>query len=462
MRRGCVLFNSYIFIFVFLPVFLVLYWGAKKVDSKKLILVLASYIFYGAWSIKFAFLMLGTTSVDYFTAKNIERAKTRRAAKAWLVVSLASNLGVLGVFKYYDFFAGSLNAVLGKAWAPLVHVVLPIGISFYTFESMSYTIDVYRGRIAALTRFLDYAHFVTMFPRLIAGPIVRYADLATQLRSAPARLDAGAVSEAIHFFVLGLAKKVLIADWLAAHLVDRSFATPANLQCLSAWAAALGYTGQLYFDFSGYSDMAVGLGLLVGFRLPRNFNLPYQAASIQEFWRRWHISLSTWLRDYLYVPLGGNRKGPARTQLNTLLTMLLGGLWHGANWTFILWGAYHGIGLVISRALRPKKPGLRALAVASTFVFVVLGWVLFRSESFGAALEMYRSMAGFHGLGLAWARANAAGLIVLAIALGIAFTWDTPDVSISGARTWGLAHATLAVLCVLRLSQPSPFLYFQF
>jgi len=456
------LFNSYSFLLLFLPAVLWLYYSVKGPDARKLVLVFSSYVFYGAWSAKFAVLMLGTTSVDYFTAKRIEDSSDRHSRKRWLILSLASNLGVLGVFKYYDFFARSFNTATGSHLLGLAHFVLPIGISFYTFESMSYTIDVYRGRVHALRRFLDYAHFITMFPRLVAGPIVRYADMAAQLRTVPARLDSDRLAEAFHYFAFGLAKKVLVADWIASRLVEGAFHEPRALGFLPAWGAALGYSVQLYFDFSGYSDMAVGLALLLGFRLPRNFCLPYRSSSIGEFWRRWHITLSSWLRDYLYIPLGGNRLGPARTQLNLLVTMALGGLWHGASWTFVLWGLYHGVALVgekwIPRPFWLPKWG----SALMTFLVVVLGWVMFRAESLSAATEVYRAMLGWNGLGLVWAKANIGALIVLCGALAVSFTIDTADLPVAIRGRWAVATGVLVAVCFSRLGEPSPFLYFQF
>ncbi len=455
------LFNSYGFLFAFLPIVLFAYWQARSNERKKLVLVVASYVFYLVWSVKFAALMFATTSVDYLTAKRMAVA-AREARKRWLVLSLVSNLGVLAVFKYYDFFAGSVNVLAGTAIAPLLRVALPIGISFYTFESMSYVIDVYRREVEALTRFLDYAHFVTMFPRLVAGPIVRYRDLADQLRETPASPRDNVV-EAVHLLVFGMAKKVLVADFLAARVVGPAFAEPQVVSAARAWEAALGYTAQLYFDFSGYSDMAVGLGLLVGLRLPRNFLLPYAAANPSEFWRRWHVSLSTWLRDYLYIPLGGNRCSKARMHWNLFVTMLLGGLWHGANWTFVVWGALHGAGLVLYNGKVLRAPWMpKAGAVACTFVFVVVGWVIFRAPDVHSAMGMYAGMLGLHGLGLAELRHGLFGTAVLVAALAISFTFDTYDVKFRPTVSHALAMSALAVACVTRLSIPSPFLYFQF
>ncbi len=456
------LFNSYGFLFVFLPLVLGVYWSLRPGDGRKWVLLLSSYVFYGVWSWKFAALMLATTSVDYFTAQWLHRSATPRGKRGWLVVSMVSNLGVLAAFKYFDFFARSVNAVAGEPLVGLLDLTLPIGISFYTFESMSYTIDVYRGRVQVLHRFLDYAHFVTMFPRLVAGPIVRYIDLEQQLKDAKPKLEAAVVVEALQFFVFGLLKKVVIADPIATKLVDPLFAQHGELGLVPAWTAALGYTAQLYFDFSGYSDMAMGLGLLVGLRLPRNFNLPYRASSISDFWRRWHISLSTWLRDYLYIPLGGNRHGTARTYLNLFLTMLLGGLWHGANWTFVVWGALHGAALMVDHATqaRPKLPA--GLGRLLTLLVVVVGWVVFRAESVGQAWTVYRGMLGLTGVDAAFARAHMPMLAFLGVALALSVAPDTSDVKLPVRRVVAVLMALAFAIAITRMSVPSPFLYFQF
>jgi alginate O-acetyltransferase complex protein AlgI len=453
------LFNSVSFLFVFAPIVYGLYWTISAQSSRKLLSLVASYVFYGVWSAKFAALMLATTSVDYFTARWIEDSTSRHRRNALLAISMTVNLGVLAVFKYWDFFASSVNSIAPAPLVPLLRVSLPIGISFYTFESMSYTIDVYSGRTKALRSFVDYGHFVTMFPRLVAGPIVRYSDVAAQLRTLPRKLGPAIKLEAAHFFTLGLAKKVLIADILARRIVDPMFPRAQSLSFVEGWLAALGYTAQLYFDFSGYSDMAVALGLLLGFRFTRNFNLPYAALDVSDFWRRWHISLSTWLRDYLYIPLGGNRTHRDR---NLFLTMLLGGLWHGANWTFIVWGAYHGAALIAHNKLG-KKLALGPIAArGTTFLIVVLGWVVFRAESMSQAFHMYKAMLGLHGLGIGALAAHKLTVLWLLPALALSMSKDTYDVPVPRTRLHAAIEATVLSLCILRLTVPSPFLYFQF
>jgi alginate O-acetyltransferase complex protein AlgI len=458
-----VLFNSFRFLVLFLPPVLLIYWLAPSLRQRKWISVIASYIFYGVWSAKFALLMLATTSVDFYTARLIDGSDNPRRRKFWLALSMTVNLGVLAIFKYYNFFAGSLNTVLPHPLLPILNVVLPIGISFYTFESMSYTIDVYKRQIPALEHFVDYAHFVTMFPRLVAGPIARYTDMAAQMRSLPRWLSSDRVVEAIHFFTMGLAKKVLLADWLASNLVAPLFRDPHALRFSTGWVAALSYTAQLYFDFSGYSDMAVGLAILLGFDLPRNFKLPYSAVNISDFWGRWHISLSTWLRDYLYIPLGGNRKGKARQAVNAFLTMLLGGLWHGANWTFVLWGAYHGVAQAGYHMLRKWLPAMpRWLCQGLTMLVVVVGWVMFRADHVRDALVIYKAMLGLNGWGLAWVRSHVASLVVLGGALILSMTVDTYELKPAPRIRWAVVYGFLLVACIMMFSAPSPFLYFQF
>jgi alginate O-acetyltransferase complex protein AlgI len=301
-----------------------------------------------------------------------------------------------------------------------------------------------------------------MFPRLVAGPIVRYVDLEEQLHQEHRSLDAARIAEAIHFFAFGLAKKVLIADFIATRLVDPLFTSHEAHGFFAAWAAALGYTAQLYFDFSGYSDMAVGLGYLVGFRLPRNFNLPYRAATISDFWRRWHISLSTWLRDYLYIPLGGNRGSPARTRLNLFLTMLLGGLWHGANWTFVLWGAWHGLALLVDHATAKRRSLPISVEHLLTMLVVVVGWVMFRADNVQSALQVYRGMLGLSGFDVGFLTAHLVPMVFLTGALVLSVMPDTEDFRLPVRPAVAVALAAVFAVCLSRLTLPSPFLYFQF
>jgi len=431
-------------------------------------ITLASYFFYGWWNWRFLPLMIASTTVDYIAGAKIKTAETEnpRTRRAWLVGSLSFNLALLAFFKYYGLFASTINQAsssLGSGTVvPVLNIILPIGISFYTFNSMSYTIDIYRGLVRPARSLLHYSAFVALFPHLIAGPIVRYSDIETQFNSLKNRLGSHQASLGIYFFVIGLSKKVLIADRLARP-VNEFFALAHPAGLVNSWIAVLGYSMQLYFDFSGYSDMAVGLAHFLGLQFPQNFNSPYKAENIADFWRRWHISLSTWLRDYLFIPLGGSRRSKTRTTLNLTITMFLGGLWHGAGWTFVVWGLYHGVLLVIHAAARERRWTLNSptLNRIITFVAVMLGWVLFRAESFGGAMKILAAMFGRTGLGalpdsplymcwLAWA---------CAVAFFARNTWEV-ELQPRLAYAWSLAGLLLA--SVLMLGGASPFLYFQF
>jgi alginate O-acetyltransferase complex protein AlgI len=403
-------FSSYLFLFYFLPVALLLYYAAPR-RLQHLTLTSLSYLFYGWANPLFVPLLLGSTTIDYFAGRVIARhpaipqdphlppvAQPRaRAARLALTASVCSNLALLGFFKYFNFAAENLDTLADAIGLPALRldvafrVTLPLGISFYTFQSMSYTIDVYRGRAPAVRNFIDFACYVSLFPQLVAGPIIRFSEVADQLMS---RTHTTAkFARGVAFFCLGLAKKVLLAN-PCGKIADLAF-DAGSRTVMEAWYGVTAYAFQIYFDFSGYSDMAIGLGLMLGFVFPKNFDSPYRSQSITEFWHRWHISLSTWLRDYLYVPLGGNRKGPRRTYVNLFIVMLLGGLWHGAAWTFIVWGAIHGSLLALER-LRGKSaiygtlpPFLRT---ALTFVIVLVTWVFFRSPDLPHAMSYLGDM----------------------------------------------------------------------
>ena len=399
-------FSSHIFLFGFLPAALLLY-GLMPRRGRNLLLTFLSYLFYGWTNPLFVLILLFSTAVDYVAGllmtapasltRNDEimplpkRQARSRLQKLTLWISLGSNLGLLGFFKYFNFGVDSFNAlaaVLGFEGLRLdgvVRVVLPLGISFYTFQSMSYTIDVYRGNAKAIRNFVDFACYVSMFPQLVAGPIIRFSEVADQLVSRVETREK--MARGIACFCLGLAKKVILANpcgKIANLMFDGGL--PG---CLDAWYGAAAYAFQIYFDFSGYSDMAIGLGLMLGFVFPKNFDSPYRSRSITEFWQRWHISLSSWLKDYLYIPLGGNRGGAFRTYRNLMLVMLLGGLWHGAAWTFVVWGCLHGVWLAIERwrgkrSFYRQLPGL--LQVAVTFVLLLVSWVFFRAVDLPSAL----------------------------------------------------------------------------
>ena len=389
-------FSSYLFIFFFLPLALLGYYAAPK-KLRHLTLTIFSYIFYGWANPWFCLLMLFNTSVDYTNGRLMQAYPARK--KLFVTLSIVCDLAILGFFKYFNFGLDNYNATMAALGIPeaqylgFFRVVLPLGISFYTFQSMSYVIDVYRGDAKVVTNFIDYACYVSMFPQLVAGPIIRFQDVADQLRERALTWEKFA--RATSFFMLGMAKKVLLAN-PCGKIADTTFNT-GDLSCFDAWYGAVAYAFQIYFDFSGYSDMAIGLGLMLGFVFAKNFDSPYRSKSITEFWRRWHLSLSTWLRDYLYIPLGGNRKGSVRTYINLALVMLLGGLWHGASWNFLIWGGIHGGYLAFERAqgkesIYHKLPSI--LQILITFFIVLIAWVFFRADTLPDAAQYLKCMFG--------------------------------------------------------------------
>jgi alginate O-acetyltransferase complex protein AlgI len=395
--------------FLFLPVVLLGYHLLPGRRRKYAFLLAASWFFYMSWNPWFLWVILFTTAVDYAAGRLIESAPTPGRRRLWLAASIVSNLGFLAFFKYTNFFLANGTGLLRQLGWPApewtVSVILPLGISFHTFQGISYTLDVYRGKIAAVRSFTDFALFVAFFPQLVAGPIVRAVDFLPQMVTPP-RVTPAQVTEGLHWFLVGMFKKVLLADRLA-QFVDPVFAHPAAYDAATHRWAVLAYAAQIYCDFSGYSDIAIGCAKWFGFGLPQNFRFPYLAGSIADFWRRWHISLSTWLRDYLYIGLGGSRRGTARTYLNLLLTMTLCGLWHGASWNCVLWGLYNGVLLALHRlydhALAGRAwadrlrghPAYRLVAVLGTVFLVASGWVLFRGESWPACWLLERSLLGW-------------------------------------------------------------------
>ncbi|HUG86456.1 MAG TPA: MBOAT family protein [Euzebya sp.] len=362
----------------------------------KLFMLLASYVFYGWWNIRFVALIAAVTLVNHVGATTISRLPPGRVRRLVLIVVVAADLGILGFFKYYGFFVSSLANLLGsvgvQADLPFLQIVLPVGVSFFTFQAISYVVDVHRGQTQAVP-LLDSAVYLAFFPQLVAGPIVRARELVPQLRT---RQDPRSVDAARGFWLIGagMFKKVVIANLLATELVDRVFANPDRFNAVEVVLAIYGYAVQIYADFSGYTDIAIGVALLLGFRFPDNFDRPYSAVTLQDFWRRWHMTLSRWLRDYLYIPLGGSRGGEAATQRNIMITMLLGGLWHGAAWNFVLWGGIHGAWQVLERrgvlfgGADPQGRRTRIVRGLVTFHVVCLAWVFFRAETFTSALGM--------------------------------------------------------------------------
>lgn len=401
------IFSSSIFLCFFLPLFLVLYYLTDR-KYKNFILLFASIFFYAWGAPKFIFVIIGTTILDFFFVKMLDMNKAKRVRLFFLVLSVSMNVGLLFYFKYSNFFVENVNALLGSlgvtgqiTWTKLV---LPIGISFYTFETLTYVVDVYRGVHKPLKNFWEYQLYIILFPKLIAGPIIRYHEIADQISDRSARDTVDEKLMGFYRFCLGLGKKVLIANTMAA-FADSVYGNPISAEGAldpmhitagTAWFAAIAYTLQIYFDFSGYSDMAIGLGRMIGFKFPENFNNPYTSESITDFWRRWHITLGAWMRNYLYIPLGGNRVNKFRLYFNLWLVFLLSGLWHGASWNFIFWGAWHGFFLVIERVFLLKltdKIG-RIPRIILTMFIVVIGWVFFRVESLHGAWNYVKAMFG--------------------------------------------------------------------
>ena len=460
---------------IFLGFVLLLTRLMPQEEHRRNLLLVASYFFYGWWDWRFTFLMFATTTIDYEVARHLERMTHAGRRRALLLASLVANLGILVVFKYTNFFLDSLKPLLASAGLHVPHldIILPAGISFFTFQSMSYTIDVYRRDLPATHSFRDFLLFVSFFPQLVAGPIVRGSEFLPQLRTHDHRPVWVNVRRGLEPFVRGFMKKALFADTLA-QLADPVFSHPGAFSSTTVWLAVLAYTGQIYYDFSGYTDMATGCGRMFGFEFPTNFRHPYLSRSVTEFWRRWHMTLSTWLRDYLYIPLGGNRRGRGRTYFNLAATMLLGGLWHGAAWTFVAWGAWHGLGLMLDKlrielmgegAAAHRTPLRDAVGFVSTFLFVVVGWVFFRAQDFATAGIVLRKMAFLEPGGSHWVQVQAVVVLVAAVALHVAVAARRErELSLDLRQPLGWAGAAIALLLVLLFSpfSTNPFIYFQF
>ena len=473
------IFNSLTFV-VFFAAVLGAYWALRSWSARKNLLLGASYLFYGAWNPPFVLLLVLSTVVDYVAAARMAAATGPAARRAWLGVSLVANLGLLGYFKYGQFLVENFAALLQLAGityvAPELGIILPVGISFYTFQTLSYTIDVYRGQLAPTRSFRDFALYVTFFPQLVAGPIVRAIDFLPQMASARVP-QSGRLAWGLFLMTLGLFQKVVLADTLLSGAADKVFGALGPVATLDAWVGVLAFSGQIFFDFAGYSTCAIGAALCLGFSLNDNFRAPYAAVGFSDFWRRWHISLSTFLRDYLYIPLGGNRAGLARALLNLLIVMFLGGLWHGAAWTFVAWGVVHGLCLVIERLLKASfgearwtaTPVAQAALGLLTFAIVSLAWVFFRVSDFGAAMRMFLALAG---------QLPVAGELVLpmreiaqvALVVGglLAAHWTIRHVTLEQVVTrtprWALTGAWSLMLFTLILNQGNghAFIYFQF
>lgn len=388
-------FSSTIFLCVYLPLVLLGYYICPK-KGRNLFLLIVSLVFYAWGEPKYVFLMIFSILVNYIFGRLMDKNRGRqKRMKLLLVLSVVIDLGLLSVFKYTDFIITNVNAIFGSNF-DLLKIALPIGISFYTFQAMSYTIDVYRDDVRVQKNLIDFGMYITMFPQLIAGPIVRYADVQDQL--AERSVTTADFSEGVMRFVVGLGKKVLLANQMGA-VWSEIYALGGDVSALMAWTGAIAYTFQIYFDFSGYSDMAIGLGRMFGFKFPENFRYPYQSVSITDFWRRWHITLSTWFKEYLYIPLGGNRCGLARQALNLLIVWSLTGFWHGAGWNFVMWGLYYFVILFIEKLFLlkalDKLPKLFRHVYA--LLLIVIGWVIFASDDVSVLLPYLGSMFGANG-----------------------------------------------------------------
>ncbi len=474
------LFNSIAFIIFISIVFL--FYSFIRLRGQNLFLLAASYFFYGYWDWRFIFLLFTSTLINYSIGQKIHRSHNQDHKKLLLIVCIIVNLSILCFFKYFNFFIESAASLLTLAGlephTPVLKIILPVGISFYTFQTMSYTIDIYRKRLGPTTNFVDFALFVSFFPQLVAGPIERATNLLPQI-SKPRQLTQTNIIAGLNLVLLGYFKKVAIADTLAP-IVQNIFDAPATMSSGQLLTGIYAFTFQIYGDFSGYTDIARGIALIFGFKLMENFNAPYLSRSISEFWRRWHISLSTWLRDYLYIPLGGNRNGERRTYLNLMITMFLGGLWHGAAWNFVIWGVLHGIYLSIHRVMKKSIISLHLLPdyfsgwvsdfckIIFTFHVVAFTWVFFRSPDFASSLVYLRGIFIFQQLTSISPSVIFAGLMMLLIDVAQSYyhshTWLTDSRSIISIRYFVIQLLLVSVLAaaIAHIKTVSPFIYFQF
>jgi alginate O-acetyltransferase complex protein AlgI len=459
---------------VFFTTVLALSWLVPAFGTRwKLLVLLASYVFYGWWDWRFCGLLAASTAVNQAAAEAIARSRDAATRRALLALAVAAGLATLGFFKYAGFFASSLANALGHlgigAPLPLLQVVLPVGISFFTFQAISYVVDVYRGTIEPASR-LDFAVYLAFFPHVVAGPIVRAREFIPQLRRSAVepRLDGG---RAICLILGGLFKKVVLAGFLSTAVVDPVFGAPGAHSRVEVLAAVYGYAVQIWADFSGYTDIAIGCALLLGIRFPANFDAPYTATSLQDFWRRWHMTLSRWLRDYVYIPLGGSRGSSLFTARNLMLTMLLGGLWHGAAWTFVVWGGIHGAFLVAERRLRVRRPPARtgvdrALARLLTFHVVCLAWIFFRADSVATAFTLLGRLVTGGGpatlVTLPVVLAIAAGIGAQYVPAGTVGRVTARFAQLRPAFQGGVAAAALVGIGVLGPQGVAPFIYYRF
>ena len=475
------IFNSGLFLFLFVG-FAGIYLLLRRATTLRILYVIAFsiYFYYKSSGIYFLLLLFAAIS-DYLIGNAIARTEDKTTKKRWVALSVIINLGMLGYFKYTNFFIEMANGLMGAGFLDFQNIFLPVGISFFVFQSMSYTIDIYRGQIRPLERWIDYLFYLSFFPQLVAGPIVRAKDFIPQIRR-PLFVSREMFGTAIGLIVIGLLKKAIISDYISLNFVDRIFDEPALYSGFECLMGIYGYALQIYCDFSGYSDMAIGIALLLGFRFPKNFDAPYKAATITEFWRRWHISLSSWLRDYLYISLGGNRKGKVRTYINLIITMVLGGLWHGAAVRFVLWGALHGVALALHKmwlAVVPwakangkdMNPLSRVLGTILTFHIVCLGWLLFRAEDMQTVhLMLYQILHSFNtSIIPQFVLGYKEVLALIVIGYGMHFMPSAIDGDMqrkvaNASFWWQVALLVIVAWCVMQIksSDIQPFIYFQF
>jgi D-alanyl-lipoteichoic acid acyltransferase DltB (MBOAT superfamily) len=495
------LFNSYTFIAFFIIILVLHHLKFFSWTTKKVNLLIASYIFYAAWNPPFILLLWLSTVVDYFVGRALYRQENRRKKNLLLVISLIGNLGMLCFFKYGGFllenFTVLVNAIGIEFHPAKPNIILPAGISFYTFTTLCYTIDMYKKHSEPVKSFLDFALFVTFFPHLVAGPIMRPQQLATQFLT-PKQTTRTKLTQGLFLISMGLFVKVVLADGMLSSSADMVFNSPASPLAIDAWLGVLAFSGQIFFDFAGYSTCAVGAAMCLGFWLPQNFRYPYAAIGFSDFWRRWHITLSSWLRDYLYIPLGGNRKGNLRTYVNLMTTMLLGGLWHGASWTFVVWGGLHGTYLCIERLFRPRREGaeetiipqpvavtvtttaslapafLRSgtmnkfLLALLTFFLVNITWVFFRSQDFSTAWRLLTSMFGRAENGIAILPTLNMIKVAVVVVCMVATQWflrNTTVLEVAQKTKWwivGIVWSLMLLALILSQESSSSFIYFQF
>lgn len=468
------LFNSTEYL-IFLPIVFIIYWLLKNsCKNQNILLLISSYVFYGWWDYRFLSLIIFSSFLDYFVGIKIEEAKEQKSKKHWLLVSLFSNLGLLGVFKYYNFFADTFASTMSTiGWEVndlTLNIILPVGISFYTFQTLSYSIDIYRNEIKATRDIVSFFTFVSLFPQLVAGPIERASNLIPQIEN-KRNLNIILLKTGVFQIFIGLFRKVAVADNLGVY-VDSVYANYDIHNSSTLLVATIFYAFQIYFDFSGYSDIAIGSAKLFGFNFNRNFNFPYFSRTLTEFWRRWHMSLSFWLRDYLYISLGGNRKGIAITYRNLLLTMLIGGLWHGSSWNFVIWGGIHGLFLSIEKytftALKIKT--FNAFGYIYTFIVVLIAWIFFRAPDFQSASTIFTEIFSFNYGSLFIGDINAFinALLLLSIGVLIDFKIFRSDVFLEdyGSRFNIVKLSIIASVIILMLclfySTTENFIYFQF